>query len=57
MVLVPDGLIDPPVPAEAVMPKVYMAKVADMVWFAVTPLKLYAEMAPCGVLSTVTLLM
>ena len=55
-VTVPEGVIVPPVPAEAVMLQVTTTglKLALMVWLAVTLLNVYEVTAPAGVPSTVT---
>ena len=50
----PLGVIDPLEPALAVTVKVSMAKVAAMVWLAVTFEKVYEATAPTEVPSTVT---
>ena len=44
----------PPVPAEGVTVNVLMAKLAEMVWFAVTLLNVYELIAPCETPSTCT---
>src|SRR5258705_8783475 len=51
----PLGLIVPPVPAEAVIVKLTAAKVAEIVWAAVTFVKLKEAIAPCETPSTSTL--
>ncbi len=57
----PEGLMEPPVPADAVrvyvfteVPEEVAEKVADIVWLAVTLLKVYVDTAPTDVPSTVT---
>ena len=53
-VTVPLGLMEPLAPALAVTVKVSMAKVAAIVWLAVTFEKVYEVTAPTEVPSTVT---
>src|SRR5436853_657330 len=50
----PAGVMEPPVPAEAVMVKVFTAKLAAMVWLAATALNVKLLMAPCETPSTST---
>ena len=53
----PDGLIDPPEPAEAPIVYVAMLKLADIVCAAVTLLKVYELTAPTDAPSTRTFAM
>ena len=52
----PDGEIEPPEAAEAVMEYELAVKVALIVWFDVTLLKVYELTAPTEAPSTVTVL-
>src|SRR5207249_841609 len=51
---VPDGEMVPPVPADAVMLKVLMLKLAEIVWLAVTFENVKLAIAPCDTPSTRT---